>query len=125
MHPENWARIARTVFSLDARNWAQQAGRKGLDANLSFQKKSPEYGEAKILKHVIFLHCYERSAKPGAKFFFGKITIRAKSEDSRPLHYKPMGKFRNAYCLEETSQKPLNFRIMTDFIICNDLGAIY
>ena len=49
-HPENWARIARTVFSQDARNRAQTKNYP--DANLSPQKKFPLN-----IKLNNFLHC--------------------------------------------------------------------
>ena len=53
MLPENWPRIARTVFTLDARNRAQ-TDIKARDANLYPQKKYQEYGETQMLKQMIF-----------------------------------------------------------------------
>ena len=58
MHPENWARIAHTVFPLYARNRAaDRQKKKHLDANLSPLTKSSEYGETQMLKHMIFPRC--------------------------------------------------------------------
>ena len=57
MHTENWAQITRTVISLDSRNLLRQTERKDRDANLSLQKKYPEYREIQMQSTDFSLLC--------------------------------------------------------------------
>ena len=54
MHPEKWARIALTFSH---RTPETESRRRDKNANLSSKKKSPEYDETQMLKHMNFPHC--------------------------------------------------------------------